>query len=226
MGLLVRVKLFVRRQMVSLWGSRGLVFRVAELAKSNVLATTLYLMSSLAPIVLAASFRFGPDILNYLTFSTSLLISFLTSTLFLVVSLYLFSRPVSISEFLRGFFAAFLTIGIFSLVSTMPIMVLPDALNFHFSALRDVLLAAYMACLFARVALSEPFSFEVPSKIFIGILFMVAGIHMVDLGVGHFVTGQAAHMFLAAIAAVLSVPVFLAAIIALRRHGLKDDGDM
>jgi len=224
MNLFVRSKLFVRRQMVSLWGSRGLLFRVVGLAKSNALATVLYLMSYLAPIIVTASFHFGSDSLNHFDFSTLLLIPSLISILLLAVSLYCFSYPVSMGKFLRDFFAAFLTVNVFFFVAAMFILVLPDALNFYLNALRDVLLAAYTACLFARVALSESFNFKIPSKVFVGTLIMATGVRVVDLGIGHFMTSHAQQLLLAAAVGVLSVPVFLAAMIALRRQGLKECG--
>ena len=220
---------FVRHQIMRLWGSRGVARRVFEMAKSNVPAAMLYMTALLVPAIGQENLLSVRNALErFLPFGGT--IEFLLISVFLLaVSLFLWARPVAVREYMREFFAAFLTVALATPLNAILLIILfnviPDVAMAPIGFMSRVLLTTYATCLFARVAISAPFNFRLPQHIFFAVLTMTAGVQVVgyiSFAILGYLTNSSLMMFLqAAIMMLISTFVFIATMMALARHRLK-----
>jgi len=219
----------MQRQLMLLWGSRGVFKSVLQRVKGNMLASALY-MTGLFLLSLGQSdspavknfFREFIPIMGLLEFA-------LVAIFFLATSLYLWARPIVVREFARRLAAGLLTLIILAVASGILLIVssgiLPATVSFFMSVLSYVLVMAYSTCVLARVPVADSFNLRIPQRIFVAIVILTTGQYALDI-ILYFTLGYLSDNFVLVflqlvIMAAISTFIFVAAMTAFARHCLK-----
>ena len=216
----------MRKYLISLWGSRGVIYQVTREVRSHPLAVALYLLSLLIPSVGWFIFSAMQDIFEPPLIFGGLEFALL-SIILLAISLRLWVRPMAEYGFLKRLAIALLATMMLAFIVGAPLNVLsfiaPDSAVFA-SLLLRALMAAYTVCLLVQIPLSESFNFRVPLHIFLIVAIMTMGVDVFEFAIGSILDFTYMPILIlpqTIIVSVLSTFVFVAALTAFSRHFLK-----
>ena len=239
----------MRKYLVSLWGSRGLVCQVTKELKSNPLAAIMYLLSMIAPAVWGLWYWSAQSISERLSFWSGIELTILMVVL-LTIGLYLWTRPAVTSGFLKRLAIVLLATGLlnfalgiflnylsFITYDVLAIFGNPWVLFSHVSMVLSLPVQAYLICLTVQVPLAKSVTLRVPLRIFVAVVIMILGINIFGIIAAAILASLQLTMWiqlLFVITSPLRVLVFIAAMTAFSRHllqvkidtfySLKDDG--
>lgn len=234
----------IRKQIISLWGSRGVVYQVARELKSNPLAAIMYLLSMVIPNI--GLLHFG-DVLDAVASGTPpFLIGFefeLISLMLLAISLWLWTRSAVMRGFAKRFIIAlfatvvlnfsltvflnYLSFAIYSVLADSALTVPLEtelAVFFYVSMIFSLPVRAYLMCLIAQIPLSETVTFRVPLRIFAAVVIMKLGINIVGIIIAQILSFAQLSLWLQlsfVILNPLTTLVFIAAMTAFSRYFIK-----